>query len=526
MNTTWLLIKTNLYNTLFNSRGNKKLVGYLMMGLSLLAFVYISIMYSIGLYLILDSTNYIVGLYTMLSGAFMVTLLLGITYSQGSLFGFKDYDLLMSLPIKKESIITSKFVSFSLMIYLYSFLLGIPTLIIYGIYAKCSIVYYVLAIVGYFFFPLVPMVLSCFLGYWIKRLSAGKKHQNLIRNLLSILMVIVIWSISFSSSSNSGWIENAILELPQYVKWIPSLHFFIQGIANQNYLLYICFIGLSVGILYLFIHFFSETILEVSALGDTGYHEKNFKIKKLETDSTFTALFKREARRYFANFSYVMNTSVGLLLVWMATIYILITPGLYKDLQMNVMEYEGEILPFVLLGFGIVIHLCNVTCSSISLEGKTLWILKTTPIKTMDIFWSKILFNVVLILVPTIPAVLLLEMLVGISYKYIALSLLYLGLIALFVSLFGIVVNLKYPKLDFDQEITVIKQSMASFIGLIGGMAIGIIMIVIMASLVATGMNPTTIFLGILFFYLIVDIILYQILKTWGIKQFKALNSN
>ena len=138
MNTTLLLIKTNLYNTLFNSRSNKKLVGYLMMGLSLLAFVYISIMYSIGLYLILDSTNYIVGLYTMLSGAFMVTLLLGITYSQGSLFGFKDYDLLMSLPIKKESIITSKFVSFSLMIYLYSFLLGIPTLIIYGIYAKCS----------------------------------------------------------------------------------------------------------------------------------------------------------------------------------------------------------------------------------------------------------------------------------------------------------------------------------------------------------------------------------------------------
>lgn len=35
----------------------------------------------------------------------------------------------------------------------------------------------------------------------------------------------------------------------------------------------------------------------------------------------------------------------------------------------------------------------NTSCVSIYLEGKNLWILKSSPIKEMDIFKSKILLN-------------------------------------------------------------------------------------------------------------------------------------
>ena len=186
MSETVLLIKTFIRNSLGASRGKKPFLKMLMVFLPFALMIYLSLLYSFTLYQTLPKNYYHYGLYAMMGGCFMLILFMGITYSQGMLFGFKDYDLLMPFPIKKESIVISKFASFFIMMFTYALLFGVPSLIVYGYYAQESSIYYIISIFGFLFYPLVPMVLSSLIGYLIKRVSAGKKHSNLINNLFSV----------------------------------------------------------------------------------------------------------------------------------------------------------------------------------------------------------------------------------------------------------------------------------------------------------------------------------------------------
>lgn len=49
------------------------------------------------------------------------------------------------------------------------------------------------------------------------------------------------------------------------------------------------------------------------------------------------------------------------------------------------------------------------------------------------------------------------------------------AVIIVFGCVFGITVNLKFPVLNWDNEVTVVKQSAASMIGGIGGCLVGIL---------------------------------------------------
>ena len=58
-----------------------------------------------------------------------------------------------------------------------------------------------------------------------------------------------------------------------------------------------------------------------------------------------------------------------------------------------------QFTPLIILSFGV--GLTCTTGSSISIEGKNLWILKSSPLEVKDIFISKIAVNIIL-LVPAI----------------------------------------------------------------------------------------------------------------------------
>ena len=73
-------------------------------------------------------------------------LLTGVSYSQGMLFRFEDFDFLMSLPIKKETILLSKIVSYMLAGYMYVIPLALPCIVIYGLRTKAGFLFYLCSI--------------------------------------------------------------------------------------------------------------------------------------------------------------------------------------------------------------------------------------------------------------------------------------------------------------------------------------------------------------------------------------------
>ena len=87
----------------------------------------------------------------------------------------------------------------------------------------------------------------------------------------------------------------------------------------------------------------------------------------------------------------------------------------------------------------------------------------------------------------------------------------------------GIIINLKYPKLDAENTAEVVKQSTSSFIAVMLGMFI--LMMTIGISIAMATMLPTVIVLLILtIVFGLIDLILYLILKTVGVKNFNKLS--
>ena len=88
-------------------------------------------------------------------------------------------------------------------------------------------------------------------------------------------------------------------------------------------------------------------------------------------------------------------------------------------------------------------------------------------------------------------------------------------------AMIGILINLKYPKLKWTNEVEVIKQSLSSMVAIFLGMGLGLISILIMINFYK--MTYIVIILQLLIFAIGI-VILYLIICNYGVKKFRSLN--
>lgn len=234
---------------------------------------------------------------------------------------------------------------------------------------------------------------------------------------------------------------------------------------------------------------------------------------------------RKELKRYFYSPVYMFNTSFGLLLSVIVSLYlcfkgrdifdmVLANYGVSSHLSLPVLFY------FFILFVG---SMTSISSSSISLEGKTMNITKSLPIKEKTILNSKIITCFMI----ELPFLLFSSILFFIKFRpsllYIILILL-IDLLTIFISAnIGLIVNLKYPKMNFTNDTEVVKQSMSSMISVFVGMGIfigSILLIVFLSDYIKLDL---LLVLHVLFIT-IVSIILYLILMKFGIKEYKNIN--
>ncbi len=95
-------------------------------------------------------------------------------------------------------------------------------------------------------------------------------------------------------------------------------------------------------------------------------------------------------------------------------------------------------------------------------------------------------------------------------------------LIPLVSHFIGLLINLKFPKLDAENSTEVVKQSVSSFVAVMIGMLLLIVSIVIIIKIVEYFSSVIILGFAIIAFALI-DIILYMCLIHIGTREFNAL---
>ena len=386
-----LLTKTLFRNFLFKTGKSKKKKG-LKIGSAFITFIalfVLSIYYSwiyMDMFSALQNSFFP---YFMCYLSFMMTFMFSITSSQGMLFGFTDLDMLRSFPLKEDNIVLSKVTLFVLYEYLTSGLFLLPALIVFGYRAGFGFMYYLWMVIGFISFPIIPMLLASVIGIFIKYISAGKKYANLIQNAGTILFIILIYVLSFSSGYAAGSSEEGVIITSSFVdnsfmKYLYPCNWYIDAMTQNKFIYLLLITVIAFALLFVAVKFYSKNLIRINEKAAQGYHNKNFKLSKNKKDkSTFGALFSKELRRVLANFTYVLNTTIGMFMLVGMSIYLcFFLSGEIKSLISSIHFMGDKINTIIWQGVILVIFMMSqMTCTtgvSISLEGKSIWLLKTS----------------------------------------------------------------------------------------------------------------------------------------------------
>jgi len=176
-------------------------------------------------------------------------------------------------------------------------------------------------------------------------------------------------------------------------------------------------------------------------------------------------LIRKEIKRYLSSPIYIINTSFGLLLSLAGTIMLVFDDSILESLEL--LKTAGIDLPISIIFYVFILFIIcmtQITASSISLEGRTIDITKSLPVDAKEILKSKMLTSFII----EIPFFIISYLIFIIKFKINLLHLLFLIILifvsVLFISSLGLIINLKYPKMNAKNDTEIVKQSMSAMI--------------------------------------------------------------
>lgn len=396
----------------------------------------------------------------------------------GTLFRKNGYDILSALPVSDWAVVVSRFVRLYIESLVCTLMIMASGLSIYGVWGKADVRTILVGLIGSFVVPLLPVAVASGIGALITGIASRMKHKALAETLCMMLFVLVV---IFGTPSLSMSIEEMTPEMIKEMlgqashmlgKIYPPATLFGDAIVQGDGIKFLKFSLLSIVVFLLVVTIVAAHFHSIcrGLYGTTATH--NYQMEALHSSSVMQALVKREAKRYFASSVYVTNTIIGPIMgtVFCVAMFFvdLETALVGLPVQMNV----NAAIPFIMAG---IFSLMNPVCVSISMEGKEWWIAKSLPLSVKTILDSKLIFGLCLIA----PFWIVSEVIVMFALRPSLMETLWLVVVPavaiVFSCVFGITVNLKLPKLNWETEVSVVKQSAATALGGMGSFFLAII---------------------------------------------------
>lgn len=409
---------------------------------------------------------------TVMAVAASLLSLITVIYKAGSvLFSFQDYDLQMALPIPQSTIVASRVLILYSSSLLFSCLLLVPAAVVYAVQTGPSLWFWLALAPALLAMPILPLVVGLVLGGAVALIAARLGRNKILSILLYGLLIVGVLFGSTALSYRAAEME--VTELAQVGSQIalqlesvyPPARLFTQGVAGGNWGSWLLLMALCILPFALFCLLVGRYYRQLHAVFTTTSAKGKYRLGELRQSSALSALYKKEWRRFTSSTLYIFNAGMGALMLILLCGAILFLPQDQLEAMMGVPGLAGMLTGICPLIMAAVGGMGAVSSCSISLEGNHIWILQSLPVRTSQVFASKALVNLTVL----VPACLIGSTMAGMALhpspaEWVLFYLTPLAF-ALSTSLGGLVCNLLFPKLDWQSEVTVIKQSVASFLG-------------------------------------------------------------
>ncbi|MDO4568377.1 MAG: hypothetical protein Q4B99_05385 [Clostridia bacterium] len=421
-----------------------------------------------------DGSSELTGFASLVMVVTLLALLTGLTGGSTELLAFKDHDMLLAMPLDKKMVVLSRlivqYLSTAVMVLIFA-----PGAVISYCNAVDADVWFALRAAALLaFVPAIPLVLSSLLSIAISRLTANARFRNALRTVVPMAIMLAAFAFVYGGMGGSLGSDAGSLDAVYagFSRVYPPCRWFTAAIAG-DWRLAALFAGVSAaalaacyGLLYLRFDVLYDRINTPGAVkGGVGTE------LKFGRRSRLGALVRRELGMYFSMPAYVMNTLFGYVVCVLAGVAALVFGARVRALLGGISFVE----PVIAVVFMQLVSIAPQTGCSISAEGRCLWRIRSLPVSSRELFGSKLAAQLVFALPAGLFGVMCVSIGLGLGWEWALAISLATASSAVMAAVLGLWVNLARPKLDWQNEVEFVKQSVSTLLCMLLGFGLAII---------------------------------------------------
>ncbi len=483
-----LLLSTSRVNTLKYSTDKKKKSGIIgayfgvaILYLMLLGYC-LAMAYGFGQYGLIFAIPEMTAVIISVMSFFLTVL-----KTNGYLFGFKEYDMLMAMPFSAREVLEEKF----LYMYIKSFpmmgIISVSMMIGYIIFADFSLTGIVMWVILTLFLPLIPMVLASLVGALITGIGTKFKYKRMVSLILTFIFVIACFCSRFiiekiiREDQIDAVIDKTAGINSNFNRYYLPGKWFSDACNNGSIGSCLLFLGVSIIVLELFVFFVGKSYKTVNSILKTSEVHKKTKTKEIKKKNVVNSIAYKELRRFLGSNLYITNCGMGQVLVIIFSVVVLfVNPQSVIDaIAQGAPVTPQMLLPAIPFVVYFMVGMVPTTCCSLSLEGKNLWIPLSMPIDSMTLIKGKMLFSEYI----SIPFALLGTICMSVSFEAGIINTLLFAIVSVllctFSTTYGMACGIKFRKYEYENEIEVIKQGSSVVAYLFPNLFVTMILIVL-----------------------------------------------
>lgn len=390
--------------------------------------------------------------------------------AKNRLYESKDNDLLLSMPIPPSYILGTRMLMLltinlvtGLMVTgpaVYEWLKAVP-------FDAKSLISVIVLFVALCLFALA---VSALFGWLLSKASARMRRKALIETVFSLAFLAVYFYVYSQINEIISRLIANIDSIAASMSAIAPLYWIGAGATGELSKLALALIALIIPFIIVYI-VLSRTFIK-TATAKRGTAKIKYEAKEQKESSVSRALLRREAGRFFSSSTCIVNNGLGAVFLIVAAAALLIYRSEVTAL-LNQLDELREYMPgMFVIAAAMMAGMVVPTSSSVSLEGKNIWIIQSMPVSAAQALLAKLKLALIMYIPPVVLCMLAANLVLNPGSEIAVLMVLLSVAILVVMAEIGLIVNVNHPSLNWTTEAQAVKSGISVLISMLYDFAI------------------------------------------------------
>lgn len=443
--------------------------------------------------------------------------------TQSMLFNAKDNEFLLSLPISPGKILFSRMFSLYLQNFFFGGIIFLSAIVVYATSGFATPLGIIFCILLLFIQPLMSLGITCIIGWLIALATARMNNKTIITSILSLVFLALYFIVYYRFNNYIQLLITNSKAIGSSVK--SSLYpIYEMGMgATGDIMGFVIFTAITLAFFALIYRILSISFIRIATTKSKGTKAK-YREKELKESKLSKTLFRKELKHFTKNSLYMINCGLGSIILIVGAVAIVVKNDWILEIAKG---FPFASTLFSLIGVGIICFIVSmnvVSAPSISLEGKSIWLINSLPISGKEVLMAKLHLHFMV----SAPFALIFSIVCAVVLKSSVIMTIALILIPqLAIFLFGeidLLLSLKFAHLDWTNEAMVVKQSTSVVISLFLNWGIMIalgVSVLLLPEMTTFSLEIYALICTIVL--VLASVVVYHFLTNWGVKKLASL---